>query len=182
MEKRAVFLDRDGTLNVDYGYVHRLEDWRWQPKALSGLQLLASAKLPLVVISNQSGLARGYFQKKDLQSLEAHVTAELAKHKVEICAWYYCPHLPEISGPCTCRKPAPGLFYQAAREHGFCLRNSWMVGDSLRDVSAALACGCLAIKLGRGETVSDQQAVQLGAQLAPDLFCAAKLILDGGTR
>lgn len=146
--KRAIFLDRDGTLNKDSGYVHRKEDWIWLPGVLQALRRFRAAGYLLVVVSNQSGLARGMFTQKDLAALEAWVTTQMAEKNVGIDAWYYCPHLPEITGPCSCRKPEPGLLLQAARDLDIDLARSWMVGDSLRDVQAGLAAGCQCVLVG----------------------------------
>lgn len=146
--KRAIFLDRDGTLNKDSGYVHRKEDWIWLPGVLQALRRFRAAGYLLVVVSNQSGLARGMFTQKDLAALEAWVTTQMEEKNVGIDAWYYCPHLPEITGPCSCRKPEPGLLLQAARDLDIDLARSWMVGDSLRDVQAGLAAGCQCVLVG----------------------------------
>ncbi len=145
--RRAVFLDRDGTLNEDKGYVHRKEDWRWLPGVPETLKRLHAMGYLLVVVSNQSGIARGMYSLDELRALEAWVSADLAARGACIDAWYYCPHLPEITGPCTCRKPKSGLLLQAARDLHIDLARSWMVGDKVRDVQAGLAAGTSCILL-----------------------------------
>lgn len=107
--RRAIFLDRDGTLNHDTGYVHRWEDWRWLPGAPEALARFKAAGWFLVVVSNQSGIARGLFDEEELHALHARVNAQLEPLGAAIDVWRHCPHLPEITGPCVCRKPAPGL-------------------------------------------------------------------------
>ena len=142
--RRAIFLDRDGTLNEDLGYVHKPEDWRWLAGVPEALARFRAAGWMLVVVSNQSGLARGYFTPDDLVRLERWVDAGLAPLNAAPDAWYHCPHLPEITGPCGCRKPLPGLILRACRELGIDPAASWMLGDRRRDVAAGLAAGCRA--------------------------------------
>ena len=151
--RRAVFLDRDGTLNADLDFVHKKEDWQWLPHVVEGLARLRAAGFALVVVSNQSGIARGMFDAATVDALHHWVNARLAPHKATIDAFYYCPHLPDITGPCSCRKPQPGLLLQAARDMDIDLSSSWMVGDRVRDAQAGLAAGCRAIVIGdsRGE-------------------------------
>ncbi|MEG6503777.1 D-glycero-alpha-D-manno-heptose-1,7-bisphosphate 7-phosphatase, partial [Desulfovibrio sp. 1214_IL3152] len=130
--RRAIFLDRDGTLNRDTGYVHRKEDWQWLPGVPEALKRLRAVGYVLVVVSNQSGIARGMFDHDALKRLEEWINADLAAKNAAIDAWYYCPHLPEITGPCQCRKPEPGLILQAARDLHIDLADSWMIGDRVR--------------------------------------------------
>lgn len=136
----AIFLDRDGTINYDAGYLHRQAYWSWREGALPGLAMFRAAGWPLIGISNQSGIGRGYFTMEDLKNLEAWVDGQLRAHKAQIDAWYYCPHRPDEN--CECRKPKPGLILRAARELDIDLENSWMLGDRLKDVQAGLAAGC----------------------------------------
>lgn len=172
----AVFLDRDGTLNADLGYVHRKEDWQWLPGVVETLRRLRAAGYCLVVVSNQSGIARGLFARKDLAALESWVNAQLAGRGAAIDAWYHCPHLPEITGPCPCRKPAPGLLLRAAADLGLDLARSWMVGDKMRDVQAGLAAGCRCVLL-RAPDATDADPVPAGVDLAPHLAAAGVRIL-----
>ena len=177
--RRAIFLDRDGTLNKDSGYVCRKEDWVWLPGTIQALRRFQAAGYLLVVVSNQSGLARGLYTRDDLAALEAWVNTQLAAQNVTIDAWYYCPHLPEITGPCSCRKPEPGLLLQAARELGIDLAHSWMIGDSLRDVEAGRAAGCKCVLL-RPKGKEDAEPVPAmpdGLPVAAHLAGAEVLIL-----
>ncbi len=153
--RKAIFLDRDGTLNADLDFVHTKEDWQWLPGVVEGLARLRAAVFALVVVSNQSGIARGMFDVATVDRLHHWVNAQLAPHRASIDAFLYCPHLPEITGPCDCRKPRPGLLLQAAREMDIDLASSWMVGDRVRDAQAGLAAGCRAIVIGdsRGEQI-----------------------------
>ena len=142
--RRAIFLDRDGTLNEDLGYVHKPEDWRWLSGVPEAMARFRAAGWLVVVASNQSGIARGYFGLEELRALERWVDAQLAPLGAKPDAWYSCPHLPSVSGPCACRKPMPGLILQACAELGIESAASWMLGDRERDVAAGLAAGCRA--------------------------------------
>ena len=176
--RRAIFLDRDGTLNRDTGYVHRKEDWHWLPGVVEALRRFRAAGYLLVVVSNQSGLARGMFSVEDLHALEEWINADLAGHGAGIDAWYYCPHLPEATGPCTCRKPEPGLILQAAAELHIDLARSWMVGDRVRDVQAGLAAGCSCILLRPPvEAYENDVPVPDGVFVAPHLAAAEVRIM-----
>ena len=176
--RRAVFLDRDGTLNKDVGYVHRKEDWQWLPGVAEALKRLRAVGYVLVVVSNQSGIARGMYDREALRLLEEWVNEELAAKNAAIDAWYYCPHLPEITGPCECRKPEPGLLLQAARDLDLDLANSWMIGDRVRDVQAGLAAGCQSILLHPEDSDnSDDDDVPDGVAVVPHLPAATVRIL-----
>ena len=176
--RRAIFLDRDGTLNKDTGYVHRKEDWHWLPGVVEALKRFHAVGYALVVVSNQSGLARGMYDLAALHELEAWINADLEAKGAAIDAWYYCPHLPEITGPCSCRKPAPGLILRAAEEMGLDLARSWMVGDRVRDVEAGLAAGCRCVLLrpAPGGYEADSPVPPVVA-VAPHLAAAEVLIL-----
>lgn len=141
MKKRqAIFLDRDGTINADTGYTHKIAEWRFLPGAVEGLAAFKKSGWLLVGASNQSGIGRGYYTTMQLQQLEAWVNARLAEHNAMLDAWYYCPHLPEAG--CACRKPRPGLLLQAAKDLNIDLSCSWMLGDKESDIKAGLAAGC----------------------------------------
>lgn len=142
MEKRhkAIFLDRDGTINEDIGYAHKISQWRFLPRAIDGLAIFARAGWLLVVVSNQSGIGRGYYTHDDVTLLHDWAQKQLAAASIRIAAWKYCPHAPEAA--CQCRKPAPGLILEAASELSIALPHSWMLGDKISDVKAGLAAGC----------------------------------------
>lgn len=138
----AIFLDRDGTINRDSGYTHRISDWQWLPGAVAGLQLLSKAGFALIVCSNQSGIARGYYTRAQLMELQNWASDQLNAFGAPIRAWYYCPHLPDAG--CSCRKPRPGMLLQAASDHHLDLSASWMLGDKISDVEAGINAGCQA--------------------------------------
>ena len=144
--KPAVFLDRDGVINRDHGYVHRWEDFEFLPGVLEAASRLAAGGWTLVVVTNQSGIARGYYTEEAYRALTQRMTDVFAQHGAPVAAVYHCPHHPagRIAGlavECDCRKPAPGLFLRARDELGLSLPDSVMIGDKPSDVSAARAAG-----------------------------------------
>ncbi len=178
--RRAVFLDRDGTLNVDSGYVSRPSDVALIEHAAEGAKALADAGFALVIASNQSGIARGLMTEAQSDAVDERLRALLRAQGVEIEAVYCCPHLPggsvaAYSSECDCRKPKPGLLLRAARELGLDLPASWIVGDSARDVAAGLAAGCRAIALSPDVRPADRGP---GVYRAKDLLDAAGIILS----
>ena len=176
--RRAVFLDRDGTLNKDTGYIHRKQDWQWLPGVVETLKRFHAVGYLLVVVSNQSGLARGMFGEDDLRALEAWINEDLAAQNAVIDAWYYCPHLPEVTGPCDCRKPEPGLILRAAADLNIDLARSWMIGDRVRDVQAGLAAGCSCVLLRPPVgAYEDNVPVPEGVTVVPHLPAAGVHIL-----
>jgi D-glycero-D-manno-heptose 1,7-bisphosphate phosphatase len=142
---RYVFLDRDGTLVRDHGYTHRLADYALLPGVVPALRRLAAAGFGLAIVTNQSGIGRGLFGEADYRRFEAHLEADLARQGVPVAASFFCPHRPEDG--CTCRKPAPGLFWAARDALGAELGASFAVGNERRDAEAALAAGCRAAVL-----------------------------------
>lgn len=146
---KAVFLDRDGTLNVDAGYVYRVEDFVYMPGAKAALRLLQEAGFLLVVITNQSGVARGLFREEDVQLLNDWMIDDLKRVGIRITRIYYCPHLPEISGECDCRKPRTGLYRRAIHDLGLDLSRCWAIGDNLRDVEICKTGICRGALIGK---------------------------------
>lgn len=145
----AVFLDRDGTIIEDEGYLADASRVRLLPGALDALRAFRERGLALVVVSNQSGIPRGLITPAQHSAVDARVKAILADAGVPLDAAYYCPHLPDAG--CACRKPLPGMLEQAAREHGLDLARSLMVGDKMSDVAAGRAAGCVTALLGDGK-------------------------------
>ena len=164
--EHAIFLDRDGTLIEDPGYLSDPGEVRALPGVIEALQRLKEAGYLLIVTTNQSGIGRGYFTERDYELVTDAVRAEL---RVELDGIYHCPHTPDHG--CSCRKPAPGMLLRAARDHHIEFVHSWMVGDGERDVMAGLALGCRGIYVGKNPTPP-------GAHRANDLEAAADFILS----
>jgi D-glycero-D-manno-heptose 1,7-bisphosphate phosphatase len=142
----AVFFDRDGVLNSDKGYLYKAADLEWMPGAMEAVQDLNSRGFLVLVVTNQSGVARGYYSEADVVELHGWMNAELAKFGAHIDKFYYCPHLPdgsvaEYSLSCQCRKPLPGLVLQALGEWDIDQGQSFLIGDKPSDVQAAEAAG-----------------------------------------
>lgn len=155
MSNIAVFLDKDGTLIEDVPYNVNPDLIRLTEGAAEGLRSLHACGFKLIVISNQSGIARGYFPESELLSIQEKLKHLLAEIGVAIAGFYYCPHHPdgtvlEYAIDCKCRKPAPGLILRAAKEHNIDLGNSWFIGDILNDVEAGHRAGCQTILIDNG--------------------------------
>lgn len=142
----ALFLDRDGVLNVDHGYVHRPMDLDWCPGARLAVKAANDAGWLVIVVTNQSGIARGYFPEEAFFSFMEHMRAELAEVGAHFDAVYHCPHHPQgaveaLRKACDCRKPGPGMLLRAAAEWDVDMARSVVVGDSARDIEAGLRAG-----------------------------------------
>jgi histidinol-phosphate phosphatase family protein len=174
--KRYVLLDRDGTLTRDVGYPHRLEDYELLDGVAPALRRLSNAGYHLAIVTNQSGIGRGYFGYSDFERFHARLLADLAAEGVSIAATFLCPHTPDDH--CECRKPAPGLLWRARDELGADLASSWMVGDSERDIEAAWRAGCHgAVRVGIAAPRETADPLALEAR---DLAEAAERILAYG--
>ena len=146
----AVFLDRDGTISEEMGYIEDPAKYRLLPGAARAIKRLNDMGLPAVLITNQSGPARGLYGEEVVRAVLAEMERQLAREGARLKAVYYCPHLPEGTVPayavaCDCRKPRPGLFWRAARELSLDLARSYMVGDKPCDIEAARNAGCRSV-------------------------------------
>jgi D-glycero-D-manno-heptose 1,7-bisphosphate phosphatase len=144
----AVFLDRDGTIAEEVGYLNHASRFRVFPFAAEAIRRLNEAKYPAIVITNQSGVGRGYFPDSLIHTVHDLMTAQLAKEGAHIDALYYCPHKGDDA--CACRKPKPGMLERAAREHGLDLCRSFVVGDRYGDMQLAHRVGARAIMVRTG--------------------------------
>lgn len=167
----AVFLDRDGTLIEDTGYLSDPAGVRLLAGAAAAVARLNSAGWRVIVVTNQSGIARGLLSETQYRAVEQRMEELLQEGGGRIDGHYFCPHLPEITGPCDCRKPGTALYHRAANDFGLDLASCWWVGDRERDVEPAIALGGRAILLA-SERNSDAWAV------VPDLAAAVGLILE----
>lgn len=143
---KAVFLDRDGTINVDKNYLYKVEDFEFLPGAIDALKYFKKKGFLLILITNQSGIARGYYTVDDMNALHEYMQQELKRNGADIDAIYYCPHLedgiiPQYAAPCNCRKPATGLFLKAIEEFDIDVNNSIAIGDKRRDIDPIISLG-----------------------------------------
>lgn len=146
MEKKAVLFDRDGVFNKDTGYVHSIEKVEWIPGARELVGRLTREGWLLFVVTNQSGVARGYYTEDAVHELHEKMNLEFAKYGGHITEFFYCPHLkgapiPQYDKDCDCRKPKPGMVLSALQKYGIKKQNALLIGDSPRDVEAAEAAG-----------------------------------------
>lgn len=179
----AVFLDKDGTVLADEPYNVDPARMAYAPMALAGLSRLGAAGLPLVVISNQSGVARGMFAATALEAVHLKLASMFMAAGARLDGFYWCPHHPDgvVEGyavECDCRKPKPGLILRAAQELGLDTGASWFIGDILDDIEAGNRAGCRSILLDVGnETEWREGPERLPHSRAPDLDAAARIVL-----
>ena len=162
----AVFLDRDGTIIEDTGYIADPDAVRLLPGAAPAIGRLNRASIPAIVVTNQSGIARGLLDESAYQAVARRLETLLAAGGVRLDGDYHCPHHPDFTGTCECRKPGPLLYRRAAADHGLDLARSWWVGDRERDVVPAERFG------GRGVLIGQPPAV------VRDLSAAVDIILN----
>lgn len=144
----AVFLDRDGTIVDDPGFLHRPADVRLLPGAAAAIARLNAAGWPVVVVTNQSGIARGLYDVTAYQSVQRRLDELLRAAGARVDATYFCPHHPDFTGPCDCRKPGTALFQRAATDLNLDLTRSWFVGDRDSDIAPALKLGGRGVQIG----------------------------------
>ena len=151
--RRAAFLDRDGTIGEEMGYVNHIDRFQIFPFAAEAIRQLNQAEIPVIVVTNQSGIARNIFPESLVHEVHKKMVSELARGGAWIDGIYYCPHKSE--DVCECRKPHPGMLERAAREHSLDLAASWVVGDRYADLEMAHAAGARGVLVmtgyGRGE-------------------------------
>lgn len=169
MRRSALFLDRDGTLIYDRGYLADPDGVELLPGTVEALALLRNKNLALVVITNQSGIGRGLFSLNAMLAVNKRLANLLREHTITFDALYYCPHAPAEG--CECRKPSPGMLHRAAHDLGLDLQQSFMVGDKLDDVIAGKAAGCRGILL----SASPQKQADF---VAENLVVAANWVVD----
>ncbi len=169
----AVFLDRDGTINEQMGYINHTCRFQLLPGAALAIKKLNDAGIPVVVISNQSGLARGYFPEELLVAVHEKMNKLLEEVGAHVDGIYYCPHHPEAKEErfreeCNCRKPKPGLIVQAAKEMNLDPEKSYVVGDRWSDIKTAANCGATSILVRTGYGRGDEQYIGPEQTIQPD--------------
>lgn len=175
MRYSAAFIDRDGTINRDAGYVDDPADVEILPGSAEAIALLNARSIPVVVVTNQSGVGRGLYTESDFEAVQAEIERQLAMRGSALDAVYRCLHDPTEG--CDCRKPALGLYRRAAREHGIDLERAFFVGDKVSDVLPAVRLGGAGYLLRTGASVDVE--VPEGVRVADDLLTAVELALHG---
>ncbi|MBN2003158.1 MAG: HAD family hydrolase [Anaerolineae bacterium] len=189
--RRAVFLDRDGTINVDTHYPHAVEDLLMIPGATEALEILAGLPLHIVIVSNQAGIPLGYFTKAQMSEFNGAIRSKIEQAKGRIDAFYFCPYLEPKNLPPgvtahECSKPSPGMLIEASQDFGFDLAESFMVGDKTSDIAAGEKVGCVTILVRTGKAGKEEGAVPVQpTHHAEDILDAAKIIqsyFEGSTQ
>lgn len=185
-KRKAVFLDRDGTLNIDIGYPHDYGQISIYPQGIEAVRRLNRAGLPALVVSNQSGIGRGLLTEPELWEIHAKMSDALAVGKARIDGWYYCPHfessrLDVYRKDCACRKPRTGMALQAARDFGLDLAGSYMIGDKVEDIEFGRAFGATPVLVLTGYGLRSLEAFRGRpdgpAFVASDILAAVRWIL-----
>ena len=167
----AIFLDRDGVLVEDFGYHHKIEDFKLIQNAVEGLKLLKKYKL--FIVTNQSGIGRGYYTLRDFEKFNKYVVQQLKKHQINIEKTYLCPHKPKDN--CECRKPKIKLLSDAEKEFKINLRKSFFIGDKKADIEMGKSAGCKTILVLSGNGIKTKNEISPDF-LAKDLVEAAHWI------
>ncbi len=175
--RKAVFIDRDGTIVQDTGFVHKIEDFKLLPNVFEGLMLLKN--YDLFIITNQSGIGREVYKTKDFIKFNNYLLKELKKHNINIKKIYYCPHKPEDN--CECRKPKIKFLKDAEKEFNIDLKNSFVIGDRKSDFEMGKNAGCKTINVLTGNGINDKDGINPD-YFAKDLLDAAKWILRNGNK
>ncbi|MGL4424829.1 MAG: D-glycero-beta-D-manno-heptose 1,7-bisphosphate 7-phosphatase [Cetobacterium sp.] len=179
--KKVIFLDRDGTINVEKSYLHKWEDFEFEKNAIEGLLELKKLGYEFIVVTNQSGIARGYYSEDDLNRLNSEMVKELKKYDIEILECYYCPHHPEKGTgkyrvDCDCRKPNPGMLEKGIDKYNIDIQNSFMVGDKISDLEAGVRVDLKPILVLTGYGQKTKENLKTKYLIANDLLDFANLI------
>ncbi len=184
---KAIFLDRDGTINVEKHYLYKKEDFEFLPGVIEALKKLQEAGFILIIVTNQSGIGRGYYTEKDFNILNNWMLSELRNQGILIADVFYCPHLPdaeveEYRKDCNCRKPKLGMYQQAIADYNIQLSKSYAIGDKIRDCAICEQTVCKGLLVGVNERSDIIEKVKNGeyerVSYAKNLAEAAKIILQ----
>lgn len=182
--KKIIFLDRDGVINVDKDYVYKIEDFEFEKNAVEGLKLLRKNGYEFIIVTNQSGIAYGYYAEKDFRKFNNHVVSELNKDGIEILKTYFSPYHPEkgtgkYKKKTPCRKPGIGMLQQAKKDFEVDNKESWIIGDKWADVKTGKNFGIKSILVMTGKGgKSDPHHKTDVTYIAKDLLDAAKFIIE----
>ena len=164
---KAIFLDRDGVINVEVGYLSNPDDFEFIEGTIEALKILNQKGFLLIVITNQAGIARGYYNEEILTNIHNKMNSILKENGVILDDVYYCPHHPEFTGSCDCRKPNPGLILKAKDKYDIDLNNSYMVGDTLNDIQTGVKAKCKTVLVLTGYGKEEQKKI---SPITPDLI------------
>lgn len=188
---KAIFLDRDGTINADKAYLSRIKDFEYVPGVIEGLRMLQQVGFLLIVVTNQSGIARGYFTEEDFLRLNEWMLSDLRNKGIEISKVYYCPHHPDgkiekYRKDCVCRKPRLGMYEQAIQEFDIDISHSYAIGDKLRDLALCKTTSCKGYLISNLEKKSIIDLIKngryKGIRYKDNLLNAARDIIGGNKK
>ena len=154
MPIKTIFLDRDGVINKEVNYLHKIDDFEFIDGIFKTCLYFQNLSYKIIIITNQSGISRGYYSESDYHLVTEWMLSQFAKHNINILDIFHCPHGPNSS--CKCRKPMPGMFLNAKTKHNIDMKNSWMIGDKEVDVTAANASGIKSTILVRSGHIIDE--------------------------
>lgn len=190
-KNRAIFLDRDGTINVEMpNYLRKVEEFEFLPGAVEAMKILAKTDYKLIVVTNQGGIAKGYYNENSVKETHEHLVSELKKQGVDIHGTYYCPHhptrgtIPKYTIVCECRKPGTKLFRKAVEEFDIDIKKSWVVGDRWEtDIKAGKNLGCKTILIKSGMEGKDyyNKRDTEPDYITDNLLLATKIIMEQET-
>lgn len=185
---KAIFLDRDGTINVEKHYLYKIEDFEFLPGVVDALKTLQKAGYLIIIITNQSGIGRGYYTEADFQKLNDWMIFTLKQQGVMIADVYFCPHLPDAEvesyrKDCSCRKPKLGMYQRAILDYNIQIGHSYAIGDKIRDCAICESTPCKGFLIGDNEELEVIDKVKAGkierVRYAKDLAEAAEMIIHG---
>lgn len=156
---KAIFLDRDGVLNKEVGYLSNPNEFIFLEGSIEALKILKQKDYLLIVITNQAAVARGFLTVETLQVIHNKMVKILKENKISLDGIYYCPHHPEFTGSCDCRKPNPGMILEAKKKYNIDLDKSYMVGDTLNDIQTGIAAKCKTILVLTGYGKEEQKKI-----------------------
>jgi len=157
MPVKTVFLDRDGVINKEVGYLHKIQDFEFIDGVFEACLYFQSLNYQIIVVTNQSGIGRGYYDEDDFHIINNWMLEQFKNKRIEILDVFFCPHDPESN--CDCRKPKPGMFNQANEKHDIDMEKSWMIGDKEADVAAANSAGIKnTILVKSGHTIDEENS------------------------
>lgn len=169
--RKAIFLDRDGTINIDFGYVYKISDLKFLPRAVQALQILQSLGFLLIIVTNQSGIARGYYNRADYKKITDYLLDVLKQGGVKIGAVYMCPH--NEKDECECRKPKIRLYQKAIKKFNIDPEKSYVIGDKTEDIKAGRDLGAHTILVKTGKGGKDKKYKVKPSYIAKNLYEAA---------
>ena len=166
-KKRAIFLDRDGVINIEVEYLSDPKNFEFIEGSVEALRILKQKGFILIIITNQAGIARGYYTKEALNEIHKKMNRLLKEQDVVLDDIFYCPHHPDFTGACDCRKPKPGMILKAKEKYNIDLQNSYMVGDTLRDIESGLAANCKTVLVLTGYGEKERKNISI---FKPDMI------------